>query len=733
MIDRHADATPFPHVARPTARLQILLLLLGGLIVAQLVTLFLTVLLPPGPPAQRSLGSVARALLGRSTDANRPDRLERMLADRPPLLRGRGWVAAEQPRRDLAALLHAPIENVRLAFYQPPPFAGTGAPPPLAGALGQAADRNLVPASFTPASTPQVQLAGFILAGYQMPPGNGRPGGGAVEGGGFPGGGIPGAGILGDIAPRGGFPDRSGSSGGRMPRSDRSSVAPLDQQPSTPNSALQSPVPVQRSVTRELGGTSATRPTPPSSTAERPNLIGPSAPQRSDGAPGDPRQGPQPGAAIEPSLHAPSAGAPRPALGAEYWTPFVPRPSPVRATRRPEPLERAPAMRDDRPMPTRPAPGVENGGAPTSSKTLPAAPAEAASARTARHVPEPAIAEQVSASSGSARGLFGLAPAPFVEGDFVAALRLPDGRWATVRPAPEPFPNSWQRRVLLWFALAFAIVAPLGWLFARRIVRPLTAFARAAEQLGRDPAAIVLDLDGPAEIGRAAHAFNLMQSRLKSFVDDRTAMVGAISHDLRTPLTRLRFRMEDVADDAVREGMIEEVAEMEAMITSVLAYIRDASTPGARERVDLRSILSDVVADATLVGGRVELEMSEASPVDVDALCMRRLLGNLIENAIKYGEKARVRLIVDEGNVVTDVYDSGPGIPEGEIERVFEPFYRAANAVSSNTKGSGLGLAVCRSIARAHGGDVRLLQTSDGFKAELRLPLAFDIDAPRAA
>jgi signal transduction histidine kinase len=329
----------------------------------------------------------------------------------------------------------------------------------------------------------------------------------------------------------------------------------------------------------------------------------------------------------------------------------------------------------------------------------------------------------------AARGLFGVAPAPFIEGDFVAALRMPYGQWAVVRPTPEPFPNSWQRRVILWFLISFAAVAPLGWIFARRLVRPIAGFAHAAEQLGRDPTAPILAVEGPAEVGRAAHAFNRMQSRLRSFVDDRTAMVGAISHDLRTPLTRLRFRIEDVPDDQ-REGMLAEVEEMEQMISSVLAFIRDASEPGLRETMDLRSIVEDVVEDAVFIGKPVVLEDGGRANVEVDPLGIRRLLSNLVENAVKYGDKAQVRLFTDQQEVVAEVRDNGPGLPDEELERVFQPFYRTPAAQASNKNGSGLGLAVCRSIARAHGGDVRLARGDSGLVAQLRLPLAYGAAAP---
>jgi signal transduction histidine kinase len=323
----------------------------------------------------------------------------------------------------------------------------------------------------------------------------------------------------------------------------------------------------------------------------------------------------------------------------------------------------------------------------------------------------------------SPHGLFGLAPAGVVEGDFVAAFQQAPGRWVTVQPAPEPFPNQWQQRLMLWFAISFSLVAPIGYLFARRLVAPLAAFAAAAEHLGREPSGPVMALSGPAEIGRAAAAFNLMQQRLKRYIDDRTAMVGAISHDLRTPLARIRFRV-DAAPAKIREGVLGDVAQMEEMVTAVLAFVRDASEPGLRERVDLRSILECVVDDAALMGGDAALDPGAPASVEVDPLSVQRVVTNLVENALKYGRSAHVRLFTDGADAVTEVVDAGPGLPEEELERVFLPFYRAERARTLNTGGIGLGLSVSRSIARAHGGDVRLYREPGGLVAQLRLPLA---------
>ncbi len=154
---------------------------------------------------------------------------------------------------------------------------------------------------------------------------------------------------------------------------------------------------------------------------------------------------------------------------------------------------------------------------------------------------------------------------------------------------------------------------------------------------------------------------------------------------------------------------------------SVLAFIRDASEPGSREKLDL----STLVEDAVFVGSDVRLTLNETAPVEVDAIGMRRLLSNLVENAVKYGDHARVRLFTDRQDAVTEVSDDGPGLTDDELERVFEPFYRAPAARASDKQGSGLGLAVCRSIARAHGGDVNLVRGERGLIAQVRLPLAY--------
>jgi signal transduction histidine kinase len=310
-----------------------------------------------------------------------------------------------------------------------------------------------------------------------------------------------------------------------------------------------------------------------------------------------------------------------------------------------------------------------------------------------------------------------------VFGDFSAALRRPEGGWTIIRSSPEPFPTDWQRRVFLVLLAGFAVVAPAAFLFARRITAPLKRFSEAAERLGRDPHAAPVELSGPAEIGAAALAFNNMQSRLRRYIDDRTAMVGAISHDLRTPLARIRFRMESAPDD-LKASVLGDVAQMEQMLRGVLAFIRDESTPRTRERLDLLSMLECVVDDAALVGGDVEIAEGDPVTVEGDPVALQRLFVNLVDNAVKYGRMARVSVRREGDLAVVEIQDAGDGLTDEDLGRVFQPFYRADPSRNVDSGGIGLGLPIARSTARAHGGDVELVASAPGLRARVTLPIA---------
>ena len=311
----------------------------------------------------------------------------------------------------------------------------------------------------------------------------------------------------------------------------------------------------------------------------------------------------------------------------------------------------------------------------------------------------------------------------FLIAPFEVGVKQADGRWRVVRPDTGFGLDAWQQRIVLWFVLTALAMAPVAYLFARRLSAPIRLFARAAERLGRDPRAPPLSISGSSEITVATQAFNDMQERLRLYVEDRTAMVGAIAHDLRTPLTRLRFRIENAPED-VRAKMAADLDQMEEMISAALTFVRDATRPGERTPLELSSLLESLCDEMAETGAQTEVECGEKVVLEGDPLALRRLFTNLLDNAVKFGGRARARVFRQDANVVVEIEDDGPGIPNEETERVFEPFYRREPSRSRQTGGIGLGLAVVRSVARGHGGDVSLLnRRGGGLTARVQLPL----------
>jgi two-component system, OmpR family, sensor kinase len=308
-------------------------------------------------------------------------------------------------------------------------------------------------------------------------------------------------------------------------------------------------------------------------------------------------------------------------------------------------------------------------------------------------------------------------------GRFVVSVKETDGQWVTVRPAAQPLIDEWQLRVLLWLGGSALLIAPAGYLFARRITAPLASFADAARRLGADPNSPPVVLDGPAEVGVAAVAFNDMQLRIRRYVADRMTMFSAISHDLRTPLARTRFKIEK-APDAVRDAIIPDLEQMDAMIGAVLKFMRDGAATAERQRLDLSSLLQTVVNDAVDAGGKASLDETLGLVIAADAQALNRLFANLVRNAVTYGGGAHVVARAEGGEAVIEVRDDGPGVAESELERVFDPFYRADRARNLDAGGVGLGLAIARSIARDHGGEIILELRHPGLGAIVRLPLA---------
>lgn len=309
----------------------------------------------------------------------------------------------------------------------------------------------------------------------------------------------------------------------------------------------------------------------------------------------------------------------------------------------------------------------------------------------------------------------------------VISLRLRDGTplRLILRPQPE---FSWTRphssRWLLYAIFFPVCLGLLAYVVARMATRPLNQLAQAATELGRDINRPPLVERGPAEVRDAAAAFNAMQARIRRYVQERTEMLAAIAHDLQTPLTRLRLRLEKVNDTELRDKLVDDLASMQIMIREGLDLATSIDAGGLMQRVDVDSLLSSVCADAVDAGHDVTLVGQTRVSIPAIPGALQRCLTNLIDNAVKYGGYARVTAGCEAGNVVIRVADGGPGIPEAQMERVFDPFYRLETSRSRDTGGSGLGLTIARNIAHKHGGTLTLRnRPGGGLECLLMLPI----------
>ena len=306
---------------------------------------------------------------------------------------------------------------------------------------------------------------------------------------------------------------------------------------------------------------------------------------------------------------------------------------------------------------------------------------------------------------------------------FTASVALADGRWLNVAVGPPPGAPPWGWTFVLSFLFSALAIAAVAVLSARRIAKPMRGLAAAAGRLGRGAAVDDLPEAGPVETRDTVRAFNLMRTRLDRFVRDRTAMLAAISHDLRTPITSLRLHAEFVEDAETRARILAALDEMQRMADDALAFIREDMQREETRTVDLHALVDSVAADLAELGHDVAVADSGRVLIPCRPAALRRALRNLLENAAAYGGGASVRTDRDDAGARVVVEDEGPGIPEPDLERVFEPFVRLEASRSRDTGGSGLGLAIARSIVRGHGGDLVLAnRTEGGLRATVTLP-----------
>ncbi|MDN3986401.1 ATP-binding protein [Zwartia vadi] len=305
----------------------------------------------------------------------------------------------------------------------------------------------------------------------------------------------------------------------------------------------------------------------------------------------------------------------------------------------------------------------------------------------------------------------------------VAQVRLDDGSWATFDSQLQPEAWTWPYRALFSALVLFLTVVLLALIGVRWVTRPLKNFASAATELGKNIDRPPVPETGPVEVVQAARALNGMQARLSKYLHDRTHILAAMSHDLKTPITRMRLRAELLDDELVREKFTRDLTELEAMVSGTLDFMRGLETSEALQPLDINALLESLQTDAQELGQSVEVTGKAAHPYTCRPTAMKRCLSNLLDNATKYGGAAHVQVISLPASLHIVISDDGPGVPERELERLFDPFYRLESSRNRDHGGTGLGLTIARGIAEQHGGTLILKNgLKKGLECHLDLP-----------
>jgi signal transduction histidine kinase len=307
--------------------------------------------------------------------------------------------------------------------------------------------------------------------------------------------------------------------------------------------------------------------------------------------------------------------------------------------------------------------------------------------------------------------------------DFIhVSMRLDDGEWLNfVGPVPRMEANLPRSAGAYVLSVALGVGLVALWLVFR-VTAPLSAFAAAADRFGKNIRAEPLPETGPIEVAQASQALNYMQQRLCRLIDNRTLMLAAISHDLRTPVTLLRLRAELMDDSVEQKKVLDTLDEMEGMITGALDLSKGAFAEEPSRHVDLAALLDSLCDDLADAGAPIELAPSEQVLYTCRHVALKRAFSNLIDNAIKYGGVARVRIYERPDVIVATIEDDGPGLAPEHMEEVFVPFFRV-DASRSRGGGIGLGLTIAQAIVRGHGGDIQLANGAErGLIVRVSLP-----------
>ncbi|WP_300514241.1 ATP-binding protein [Aliiroseovarius sp.] len=303
------------------------------------------------------------------------------------------------------------------------------------------------------------------------------------------------------------------------------------------------------------------------------------------------------------------------------------------------------------------------------------------------------------------------------------SIAVKGSRWLNVGTRFERPPIQWPLYSMLTFALsAAAILIVVFWFLLTRLTGPLRRLVGAADRLGRGEDVAALPMIGPAEVRDLTSTFNRMQDRLTRFVADRTRLLAALGHDIRSPLTAMRVRAEMVDDDETRESLVASVEEMQSMVEATLTFARGLAGSEEPEVLNVGDFLEELKSDMVVP---FQLEGENSYEARIRPKALRRALRNVIENAHRYGGATLVAHRARRDEFVISVEDEGPGIPAPELERVFDPFFRLEKSRSLETGGHGLGLSIARTIIRAHGGEISLSNRGEGgLRATIVIPFA---------
>lgn len=296
------------------------------------------------------------------------------------------------------------------------------------------------------------------------------------------------------------------------------------------------------------------------------------------------------------------------------------------------------------------------------------------------------------------------------------SIDVPKGRWVNITALVEQSQRIWPNMfILIAELLVAAVILFYAWSINRFIV-PLKDFQAVAKGLGINLTTTMLkEYKGPRVIQETATAMNKMQQRIKDLIDDRTRLLAAISHDLKTPITRLKLRAHLFSDEELTQKTLRDLFEMETMISELLSFSKTENETERRQKLELNSFIETICHELQDLNFDVEFNRSNNRVIFLcSKLAMKRALNNVIQNAVKYGKCAKVKLLTEKDKIIIQIEDEGPGIDESEFENVFAPFYRLDQSRSRAIEGTGLGLAIAQTAIRNHGGDIELSNLNKG-------------------